>query len=435
MFPPARLSFNPLPKFSSFTENLVTTSFPAPQAVALIKDTFQAFRYSEFRLMWMGACTSSIGTWMQQLAQSWLVYDISRSAKLLALDAFLAEIPIFLFSLFGGVLSDRMDRRKLLIVSQLIQMSCAFTLALLLYSNAVEVWHILCLSFVVGCAQSIGGPAYQALVPTLVPKELLPNAIALNSIQFNLARVIGPVLGGIALAKLGAVWCFGLNGFSYIAVIGSLLFLKERPPASSSQTSVLDSLKEGLRFVAAKESMLSLILLAFLMTFFSFATITFLPVMAREVLKLNADGYSQLMSISGAGSVVGALFVATFSQKIRKGAMALSTLVILGLLTMGYSLSNSFYASAILIFLSGAALIIVFALIASLVQMLVEDHMRGRVMSIFNVALRSGRPFGSLVTGFLIPVLSAPYALALNGALLAAMGIGYLLFARNLRKL
>ncbi len=169
--------------------------------------------------MWLGACTSSIGTWMQILAQSWLVYNLSNSSVYLGLDAFFGQIPIFLFSLFGGVFADRKSRRTMLLISQVIQMSCAFILATLLMTGVVRVWHIWCLSFTVGLAQSFGGPAYSALIPTLVNKSDLQNAIALNSIQFNLARVVGPALGGVALAKLGPTWCFSLNGISYLAVI------------------------------------------------------------------------------------------------------------------------------------------------------------------------------------------------------------------------
>src|SRR6478609_1454942 len=175
--------------------------------------------------MWFGACTSSIGTWMQKLAQSWLVYDISGSAFYLGLDAFLGEIPIMLFSLVGGVFADRTSRRKLLIISQVIQMTCAFLLAALVYFGMRNIWPIMVLSFTVGVAQSFGGPAYSALVPSLVEAEDLPNAIALNSIQFNLARVIGPVLGGLALKNLGATWCFGLNAASFVAVIISLYMI------------------------------------------------------------------------------------------------------------------------------------------------------------------------------------------------------------------
>jgi len=176
--------------------------------------------------MWLGACTSSIGTWMQILAQSWLVYKLSNSSVYLGLDAFLGQIPIFLFSLFGGVFADRKSRRTLLLISQVVQMLCAFLLAGLVTSGIVRIWHIWCLSFTAGIVQSFGGPAYSALIPTLVDKKDLQNAIALNSIQFNLARVVGPMLGGIALTKLGSAWCFVLNGVSFLAVICTLLMIR-----------------------------------------------------------------------------------------------------------------------------------------------------------------------------------------------------------------
>ena len=173
--------------------------------------------------MWIGACTSSIGTWMQIVAQGWLIYRLSHSAFLLALDQFLGGIPIFLFSLIGGVVADRVERRKILLSSQYVQMATAGILTILVATGHVHVWHILCLSFISGFAQAFGGPAYQALIPTLVEKDDMPNAIALNSIQFNVAVMVGPALAGQALAKLGEKWCFGLNAVSFLAPIISLI--------------------------------------------------------------------------------------------------------------------------------------------------------------------------------------------------------------------
>src|SRR5229473_3075562 len=208
----------------------------------VVRRVFKAFRYRDFRLMWFGACTSSIGTWMQILAQSWLVYDLSKDPFFLGLDAFLGQAPIMLLSLVGGVFADRQNRRNLLLISQFIQMTCAFLLATLCLFNVVQVWHILCLSFTVGVAQAFGGPAYQALVPTLVGPEDLTNAIALNSIQFNVARVIGPTLGGLALHYLGEAWCFGLNGVSFLAVILSLFVIQIRFIPAKSTEPILDSM-------------------------------------------------------------------------------------------------------------------------------------------------------------------------------------------------
>jgi MFS family permease len=171
---------------------------------SILQRTFRAFRHHDFRLMWLGACTSTVGTFVQQFAQSWLVYDLTKDPFYLGLDLFLGQLPIILFSLVGGVFADRLDRRKMLLGSQYIQMTCAFVLAALFFTHKVTIWEILSLSFLVGVGQSFGGPAYSALLPTLVPVEDLANAIALNSIQFNLARVLGPALGGLAYATVGA---------------------------------------------------------------------------------------------------------------------------------------------------------------------------------------------------------------------------------------
>src|SRR6201982_3139818 len=213
--------------------------------------------------MWIGACTSSVGTWMQIVAQGWLIYRLSHSSRLLALDQFLAGIPIFLFSIIGGVVADRTERRQILLVSQYIQMASAATLTVLVAFGLSHVWPILCLSFVSGFAQAFGGPAYSALIPTLVDREDMPNAIALNSIQFNLAVTVGPALAGQALAKLGERWCFGLNALSFLAPIITLLMIRTTFLPTPTTESMFASLKQGIRFVRRQGSMEALIVLAF----------------------------------------------------------------------------------------------------------------------------------------------------------------------------
>ena len=372
---------------------------------------------------------------MQKLAQSWLVYELSGSPFWLGLDAFLGEIPIFLFSLIGGVVADRKSRRAILLGSQIVQMSCAFTLAALVAFGLVHVWHILCLSFLVGLAQAFGGPAYQALIPTLVEREDLQNAIALNSIQFNLARVIGPVLGGLAREKLGVAWCFSLNGLSFVAVILSLLLVKSRFKPPPVQESMLESFKQGIGFVRGQVAMISLIVLAFLMTLLGIPLIVFLPVIARDVLRQGVNTFTLLLSLSGAGAVTGALIVAGMGHQANKGRRSLEMLIILGTLMTGFALSRSLVLSSILIFLSGAALIGAFAMITSLVQIITSDNMRGRVMSVYNVALRGGMPFGSLLSGALVPQFTAPGMLAVNGVLLVLLGVYFLAVHRKIANL
>lgn len=385
--------------------------------------------------MWLGACTSSIGTWMQILAQSWLVYKLSNSSVYLGLDAFFGQIPIFLFSLFGGVFADRKSRRTLLLMSQVIQLMCAFVLAALVGTNVVRVWHIWCLSFTVGLAQSFGGPAYLALIPTLVDKKDLQNAIALNSIQFNLARVVGPALGGIALMKLGAGWCFTLNGFSYIAVIFSLLAIRSHYIPAKTGESVIKSMREGIKFLWHREGMKALVVLAFLTTLLSYPLITFLPVMARDVLHGDANIFTLFLCLSGAGSVTGAIIVAATKTTTGQARRALIVMGLLGATMAGFGLSRDLAASTALIFASGAFLMIVFALNSSLVQAYVPDNMRGRVMSVYNVAFRGGMPLGSLVSGYLIKMSSAPAIMAGNGLLVLIVAFYFLIAVRKLVKL
>lgn len=392
----------------------------------MLKRVFKAFEYRDFRLLWFGACTSSIGTWMQKMAQSWVVLQLSGSATLLGLDAFLGEVPILLFSLIGGVIADRVDRRKLLVGSQVIQLSCAFLLAALFATGVVKVWHILALSFVTGFAQAFGGPAYQALIPTLIDAKDLPNAIALNSIQFNLARVIGPVLGGIALTNLGPAWCFSLNGVSFLAVILSLSMLPMRQLGPKTSVSLMSSMKEGFAFIRQREGMKELIALAFSMTVLGIPLVNFLPVMAKNVFHQGPNVFTILLSTSGAGAVAGALIVAGMGHVKNRGRIALLMLMCLGVLIAGFASSSNLTLSCIVLFLAGAALIAVFAMISSLVQLIAPDEMRGRVMSVYNVAFRGGMPIGSLLSGSLIDQLSAPLVLACNGIALVLLG-GYFL--------
>lgn len=386
--------------------------------------------------MWLGACTSTIGTWMQILAQSWLVYQLSNSSVYLGLDAFFGQIPIFLFSLFGGVFADRRNRQGILILSQIVQMICAFVLAILVATNKVHVWHIWCLSFTVGLAQSFGGPAYSALIPTLVRKEDLQNAIALNSIQFNLARVVGPALGGIALANVGAKWCFTLNGISYIAVIISLLMIRPKfVPETKAGESVMASMREGINFMRHREGMNGLVILAFLSTLLSFPLITFLPVMARTVLHGGANTFTLLLCFSGVGSVTGALLIAGFQAQKGQAKRSLMVMLILGALIAAFGYSRNLVLSSVLVFAAGASLMIVFTLNTSLVQMSVSDAMRGRVMSVYNVAFRGGMPLGSVISGLLIKQTSAPAIMEGNGFLVILLAAYFLLARGKLTKL
>ena len=394
-----------------------------------------ALTFRDFRVLWLGACTSSIGTWMQKVAQSWLVLEITDSAWYLALDAFVGEAPLLLFTLIGGVVADRRDRRKLLLASQVVQMSAAFALALLVAFGEVTIWHILALSFLTGCAQAFGGPAYQSLIPSLVPTDHLPNAIALNSIQFNIARVIGPLLAGAALHAFGMVSCFTLNGLSFLVVIGSLLSLHvEHVPTGAGGRHMLEELGGGLRYVWGEKRLLALSVLAFATTFLAIPLLTFLPVIARDVFHEGVGRYSQMMAFSGTGAVAGALVVAWLGRFPHMGLTALVLQVVVGALIVVFAFSRVLWLTELLLLATGAALIMTMSVVTSLVQLVAPNEMRGRVMSIYMVAFRGGMPLGSLATGKLVDLSSAPLALALDGVLLALVAAYFLARSHGVRQ-
>jgi MFS family permease len=394
-----------------------------------------ALTYPQFRNLWVGACTSSIGTWMQSVAQNWLVLTLTGSAFYLGLDAFLGQLPIMLFTLIGGVVADRHDRRRVLLASQYIQMTSAFTLALLVYFQVVQpahglpgqavsmtVWYVLALSFLTGCAQAFGGPAYQSLVPSLVDRKDLPNAIALNSVQFNLARIIGPLLAAVALASYGSVFCFTVNGLSFLAVIASLLALTvpSRQPLPAQR--MLDQFRVGLSYVRHEGPLFGLTIIGFVTTFLAIPLLTLLPVFVQKVFHLGVAEYGRMMAFQGAGAVLGALIVAWVGRFKGMGAVALVAQIGLGGVIAAFALSSNPTLSYALLFVGGAAQLVVFSLANSLVQLIVPNEMRGRVMSIYMLAFRSGMPLGSLTAGALANRFSAPAVLAVDGVLLMVFG-------------
>ena len=385
--------------------------------------------------MWFGACTSTIGTWMQSTAQAWLVYDLSKDSFYLGMDTFLAQVPIILFSLVGGVIADRMNRRNLLLASQYVQMTTALILTLLVFFKVVHVWHILCLSFVVGVAQSFGGPAYQALIPSLVKREDMPNAIALNSIQFNAAVTIGPALAGQALAKLGEQWCFGLNALSFLAPIISLSIITARYLPEKTTESIFGSLKQGIKFVRQQGSMEALIVLAFCMTALGMPMRTYIPVFVKDIFHRGPETYGNLLSLMGMGSICGSLMVAGMGNISHKGRVALTALISLGAGIAGFSLSRSLLLSYAMLVLVGASMMAVFATVTSLVQLIATNEMRGRVMSVYNCAFRGGMPMGNLLSGWLVPMFTAPVVLGVNGLLLILMALYFLVVQRRVAAL
>ena len=402
----------------------------APSRIAV------ALTHRNFRLLWMGALTSSIGTWMQKVAQAWLIVTMSgsSSAFYLGLDSFAGEAPILLFTVIGGVIADRRDRRHMMLLSQCVQMSVAFILAALIYSGKIQIWMIVSLSFFSGCAQAFGGPAYQSLIPTLVGKEHLPNAVALNSIQFNLARVIGPVVAGAALAAFGMVACFGLNGISFLFVIAAILALRDVHVPPIATEGIVDQMKGGLRYVKNSRNLIAVTSLGFIVAFLGFPLLTFLPVITKDVFHRDVAFYTRLMTVAGAGAVTGALIVAYIGRHRHIGRVLLICLALFGAATVLFSFSRVPLLSGVILFVGGSLLVMSTSLTTSLAQLLAPAELRGRVVSIYMVAFRGGSPLGGLASGWLVTqVGSAPKVLMFNGAALTIVALFFLIRGHGLK--
>ena len=372
---------------------------------------------------------------MQKIAQSWLVFDLTKSSFFLGLDDFLGQLPILLFTVLGGVIADRHDRRQLLLSSQYVQMTTAFTLAALVWTGVVRVEHILVLSCLTGFAQAFGGPAYQSLMPTLVPRAHLPNAIALNSIQFNLSRVFGSLLAGVTIATVGAAMCFVLNGFSFLFVVAAIMSLSLTHVPPAERKTILSDMRGGFSYLKREPALIALTVVAFLTTFLGLPLLTFLPVVAQNVFHGEIGLYSTMMAFSGAGSVVGALIVAWLGRFKHMGLTLLLVQAALGLLIAGFALSRALWLSELILFFAGISAMIVTAMTNSLVQLIVPDHLRGRVVSIFMVALRGGMPLGSLASGYAATFVGVPVVLGVNGALVSVVAIYFLIRSHGVREL
>ena len=394
-----------------------------------------ALTHRDFRLLWGGALGSTIGTWMQKVAQAWLITTLAgaNSAFFLGLDSLMGELPILLLTLVGGVIADRKDRRQLLLLSQYTQMASAFILASLVYFDVVRLWHILALSAMTGVAQAFGGPAYQSLIPQLVSKENLPNAIALNSIQFNLSRIIGPLIAGAALTTFGMVACFGLNGLSFLFVIAALLALhvQHTPPAVSR--SIIDEMKGGLNYVKAQPTIIALTALGFVAAFLGVPLLTLLPLIVKDIFQADVSLYTRFMAFSGSGAVLGAMIVAWRGKSRGMGRTLLGGVAAFGVVLVAFSFSRQLWLTQALLFLGGALLVSTFSTVTSLVQLIAPNEMRGRVMSIYMVAFRGASPLGNFVSGSIANVTTVPTVLALNGVVLVAAALVFWLRGGGVR--
>ena len=395
-----------------------------PQKPPRRQAMFRALSHRNFRLFWAGAFLSNIGTWMQAVAQSWLVLTLTNSPFWLGLDAFMATAPGFFLTLAGGVFADLVDRRRLLIYTQVVAGLAALGLATLVYTNVVNRWIVLGFSFVTGCCMALAGPSYQAMTFDLVGREDVANAVALNSSQFQLSRVIGPVMAGFGFKFFGLAGCFFVNGLSFVAVIVALRMVRfdEGHNLSSPATrSVKDrrvlwqDLIDGFRYVRNRPRVFSLLLMSGVTSLFGAPYLTLVPVYARDIFQLGETGLAWMMGTAGAGAFCGALMLAYLGDFKRKGLAVIAGAFSFGLFVTAFALSTNLWLSLGFLFGVGFSIVTSVAVTNTLLQKLVTDEMRGRVMSMFILSFIGTMPIGNIVAGTASHRFGVRHTLATGG--------------------
>ncbi len=376
---------------------------------------WRALRHRNFQLFFSGQLISLIGTWMQSVAQSWLVYRLTGSALLLGSVGFASQIPVFLFAPLGGITADRFNRRQIVIGTQVASMSLAFILAALTLLHRVQVWHVFVLAALLGVVNAFDIPGRQSFLVDMVGKEDLMNAIALNSSMFNGARVIGPAIAGILVAKIGEGWCFFANAVSYIAVIIGLLMMKVQSPLRALMASPFEHMMEGFRFVDRTAPIRALLLLLGLVSLVGMPYVVLMPIFADKILHGGAQGLGILMGATGVGALLGALTLA-----FREGVKGLGRWVALccagfGASLVVFALSHSFWISVILLLPVGYTMMLQMACSNTLIQVMVPDALRGRVMAVYSMMFMGMAPIGALLGGALADRLGAQLTVAIGG--------------------
>ena len=401
-------------------------SFTPPGLSYPVASTFRALRHRNFRLWFFGQLTSLVGTWMQSIAQNWLVYRITGSAASLGLVNFVGAIPLVPLTLYAGAIADRLSKRRIIFFMQAAMMVLAFVLAILCWTGVVRFWHVLVLAFLLGAAQALDTPARQAFVVELVGKEDLSNAIALNSGIFHGARVIGPALAGILVASVGISISFFLNGASFFAVLAGL-YLMDATLIRKTRAEGEDAkdLLGGVRHLAANRIPTAVVILISLSSLLAMPYYVLVPVFAKEILGRDAGAYGALMSAAGVGAVLGSLHAASARGSRRKGALLTAGSFAFPVLLLAFALSRSYPLSLLLLAAVGFAFVIQNAPANSLIQSLVPDNLRGRVMAIYVCLLLGLMRVGGLLAGLLAQAFTAPVALAALSvaALLAALAV------------
>lgn len=413
----------------------------AKPATARRGGMFRALSHRNFRLFWIGAFLSNVGTWMQAVAQGWLVLQLTNSPFWLGLDAFMATAPGFVFTLLGGVFADLIDRRRLLLYTQVVAGIAALALAVLVATSVVDRWMVLGFSFVTGCCMALASPSYLAMTYDLVGREDLANAIAMNSTQFQLSRVVGPALAGVAFRVFGLAGCFFANGVSFVFVVIALWMVRTEHHTNAPAHSVSDrralwrDLLEGFRYVRNRPRVSSLLVLSAVNSFFGAPYFSLVPIYARDIFHLGETGLALMMGTAGVGAFGGALLVAYLGDFRRKGWFVLGGAVFFGLCISGFGLSSRLTLSLLFLFGLGFALVVSVAITNTLLQKLVTDQMRGRVMSMFLLSFMGTMPMGNIIAGTASNHFGPQPVLALGGFIVTMVAIGVSIFNRRLREL
>ena len=395
---------------------------------------FRALRNPNFRLFWSGNFLSNIGTWMQNVAQGWLVLTLTDSAFWLGVVGFAGSIPFLFFTLFGGVIADRVNKRRLLMVTQTVMMILAFLLAGLAWLKIITVWEIAAIAFLNGTAMAMNAPSYQALVPRLVKREDLTNAIALNSAQFNMSRILGPTLGGYAMVLLGVAGNFFLNGASFVAVLWALTRIRYPDEKKARQESMWASLRGGFAYLRQQPQMFVLVWMTVAASLLGFPFLTFIPYFAKVQLNAGESGLGWLLAGSGLGAVLGAMTVAFAGTLRHRGAVLTGAGVVFFLAIIGFSYSRVFALSECLAFFEGYCGIMMISCFNVSIQHLSSDEMRGRIMSIYATSFLGLPPLGALMAGELSRHIPTGHALAMMAGLALLAFVGFFVFSPALRE-
>lgn len=382
-----------------------------------IRHIFRSLRYRNFRLFFGGQSISLIGTWIQRIAMPWLVYDLTNSVVLLGIVGFAGQIPTFLLASYAGVIVDRKNRYRILIATQVLAMIQALTLAALVFSGSIQVWHILLLSVMLGLINAFDMPARQSFMVEMVEKkENLGNAIALNSTMVNGARLLGPSIAGVLIAITGEGMCFLINGLSYLVVIASLFSMKIVPKERKAKTTkIIHELKEGFQYTFGFKPVRFIILLLALVSLMGMPYSVLMPVYAKEILQGNSNTFGFLMGASGLGALSSALYLAS-----RRNAYGLERVIPFSAVVFGTGLillafSRVFWLAMLVMILTGSGMMLVMASSNTVIQTVIDDSKRGRVMSFYAMAFMGTAPFGSLLAGALAKVIGTPMTLAIGG--------------------